>query len=428
MIQSGWRKQTPGLCRANGLAEDGERLAIPKNQAMLAIRRVAHVIGLKPGDIMLLETLCVFTKPCDWEEGARPIVWPSNDYLVENTGYSLSAVKRHLRRLAEAGLIAFKDSSNGKRWGYRDKDGRIVEAYGFDLSPLAARVVEFEALHASLEAERTLVKDLRRGVTILRRTVAALLSSDHVNRTDALWWDLGQRYEALLASLRHSARDTTTLCELHQALSALKEEAEEALRKTAEAPVDAAPDPVAEWEGSTNMIPRGAVSAPHIRITTDLELVNRNRIEHGAEAPATAEPPTISVRAGEAEVVHGRSPEPTRITSELSIQAILVACPVFTDMARGIAGHIRNWRDFLSAADRIRPVIGISEDAWATAHRAMSREAAAVAIALITDKYSDGVVSSPGGYLRGLTLKAANGDLHLARSVFGRFRERQASG
>ena len=117
MIQSGWRKQTPGLCRANGLAEDGERLAVPKNQAMLAIRRVAHVIGLKPGDIMLLETLCVFTKPCDWEEGARPIVWPSNDYLVENTGYSLSAVKRHLRRLAEAGLIAFKDSSNGKRWG-----------------------------------------------------------------------------------------------------------------------------------------------------------------------------------------------------------------------------------------------------------------------------------------------------------------------
>lgn len=152
MTQSGWRKPTPGLCKANGLAKDGEQLAVPRNQAMLALRRVAHVIGLKPGDLMLLETLAAFTKPGDWETGARPIVWPSNDYLIESTGYSLSAVKRHLRRLSEAGLIAYRDSSNGKRWGHRDKDGRIIEAYGFDLSPLAARTGEFETLHAAAGA------------------------------------------------------------------------------------------------------------------------------------------------------------------------------------------------------------------------------------------------------------------------------------
>jgi len=33
--------------------------------------------------------------------------------------------------------VALKDSLNGKR----DPKGRIVEAYGFDLSPLAARYV-----------------------------------------------------------------------------------------------------------------------------------------------------------------------------------------------------------------------------------------------------------------------------------------------
>lgn len=428
MIQSGWRKPTPGLCRANDLAEDGEQLAVPKNQAMLAMRRVAHVIGLKPGDLMLLETLAVFTKPCDWEKGARPIVWPSNDYLVERTGYSLSAVKRHLRRLAEVGLVAFRDSSNGKRWGHRNKeDGRIVEAYGLDLSPLAARAREFEALHAALEAERTLTRDLRRGITILRRTVAALLSSD-VDLADALWHDIARRYNALMATLRYVERDLNALREVHQAFLALRGDAEEALRRTSKGSVDNDPDAAGGCENITNLSPTGVNSAPHIQITTHLKHVNCNGIEHATEANGAAEPPMASLKADVAGVAAGKigsARDRPRVPNELSLQAILIACPAFTAMARGIAGHIRDWRDLLAVADRIRPVIGISEDAWASAHRAMSREAAAVALALITDKYSDGLVSSPGGYLRGLTLKATTGDLHLARSVFGRFRERQ---
>ncbi|MCT7667519.1 plasmid replication protein RepC [Shinella kummerowiae] len=430
MTQSGWRKPTPGLCKANGLAKDGEQLAVPKNQAMLALRRVAHVIGLKPGDLMLLETLAVFTKSCDWETGARPIVWPSNDYLIESTGYSLSAVKRHLRRLSEAGLIAYRDSSNGKRWGHRDKDGRIIEAYGFDLSPLAARTGEFEALHAALQAERNQVKDLRRGITILRRTVAALLDSDPAGRADAFWRGIGQRYDALLAALRQGARDTVALSRLHQSFKLLRDDAEEALRKIAETPAEAASEAVEANRNPANMNPTGAVSAPHIRITNDIQPVNRNGMDHATETPVANERPTEGMRASAAGAKSGASRverQPVRAPGELSIRSILYACPAFADMAHGIAGHINSWRDLVAVADRIRPIIGISEDAWAVAQRAMSREEAAAALALITDKYSDGVVSSPGGYLRGLALKAKSGELHLARSVFGRFQERQGA-
>lgn len=430
MTQSGWRKPTPGLCKANGLAEDGAQLAVPKNKAMLAIRRVAHVIGLKPGDLMLLETLAVFTQPCDWEKGARPIVWPSNDYLMESTGYSLSAVKRHLRRLSEAGLIAYRDSSNGKRWGHRDKDGRIIEAYGFDLSPLAATAAEFEALHASLQAERNRVKDLRRGITILRRTVAALVDSGPAGRADAFWRGIEQRYDALLATLRQGARDTTALSRLHQSFKLLRDEAEAALRKMAEAPAEAASEPAGTSRHPANMNPTGAVSAPHIRITNDIQAVNRNGIEHATEAPVASEPPAEGGRANAAGAASGPSMaerQPARAPRELSIRSILYACPAFAEMAHGIAGPINSWRDLVAVADRIRPIIGISEDAWAVAQRVMNREEAAAALALITDKYSDGVVSSPGGYLRGLALKAKNGELHLARSVFGRLQERQGA-
>ena len=137
--QSGWRKATAGLATAEQLAHAGEQAAVPKTQAFVALKRVGAHIGLKAGDILLLDTLGAFTQAQDWEEGRRPIVWASNAYLMEQTGFSLSALKRHARRLAEAGVISFKDSPNGKRWGTRDKRGVIVAAYGIDLSPLRAR-------------------------------------------------------------------------------------------------------------------------------------------------------------------------------------------------------------------------------------------------------------------------------------------------
>jgi replication initiation protein RepC len=92
---------------------------------------------------------------------------------MDQTGFSLSALKRHARRLAEAGIIAFKDSPNGKRWGRRDADGVILEAYGFDLSPMSARVEEFEDLYAQLQAERELCLRLKRQITVARRMIRA---------------------------------------------------------------------------------------------------------------------------------------------------------------------------------------------------------------------------------------------------------------
>ena len=84
-----------------------------------------------------------FTQPQDWERGGRPIVWPSALLQQEALGVSESQAKRLNRCLIEAGLVTMKDSPNGKRYGKRDAKGRIVEAYGFDLSPIAARYAEF---------------------------------------------------------------------------------------------------------------------------------------------------------------------------------------------------------------------------------------------------------------------------------------------
>ena len=101
MTQSGWRKPTPALGTADQLARDGEQISIAKTRSVVAAKRVGAHIGLKAADLLLLDTLAAFTQPQDWEEGRRPIVWASNAYLMERTGFSLSTLKRHARRLAE---------------------------------------------------------------------------------------------------------------------------------------------------------------------------------------------------------------------------------------------------------------------------------------------------------------------------------------
>jgi replication initiation protein RepC len=79
--------------------------------------------------------------------------------------------------MIEAGLITMKDSPNGKRYGKRDPKGQIVEAYGFDLSPIAARHAEFARLAAEAKAEREEMGRLRRRATIARKSIIQILET-----------------------------------------------------------------------------------------------------------------------------------------------------------------------------------------------------------------------------------------------------------
>ena len=81
------------------------------------------------------------------------------------------------RALIEAGLITMKDSPNGKRYGVRDRAGRIIEAYGFDLSPIAARHAEFVRLAEEARAERAEMGRLRRRATIARNGITQILET-----------------------------------------------------------------------------------------------------------------------------------------------------------------------------------------------------------------------------------------------------------
>lgn len=385
MRNDGWRKPTQALGRAEHLAAAGEARAASRTRCVVAIKRVGAHIGLKAADLLLLDTLSAFTQPQDWEAGRRPIVWASNAYLMERTGFSLSTLKRHARQLVEVGAITFRDSPNGKRWGHRDADGVIVEAYGFDLSPLSARVEAYEAMAEALAAEYALCQRLRRQITVARRSIRARLEAGQAGRA------LREAFEALLARLPGVRAASDVLSELLEHFLALL------TRARAE---------MSEAEESEKMNPREVISDPHIQITNELESVSCNSSEDEKVADAPPRPD---------ENVSGK---PMRVG--VDIPTILQACPEFTTWARQLGGYVRNWSDLVRVASDLRPMIGVSEQAWTRAQAQMGKAGAAAALALIFDKVHAGTVTSPGGYLRGMADKAGAGELHLERSFFGR--------
>jgi replication initiation protein RepC len=141
---------------------------------LAAFQEAAPYLGLPPQAFMLIEWLVKMTRPQDWETESRPIVWPSAARVAEWLGLSPARVKTLNRVLLNAGVFVMRDSPTGKRYGRRDYKGRITEAYGYDLSPLAFRFDEFIRIAAEARTERERMQRLKRRATCARRAIAQI--------------------------------------------------------------------------------------------------------------------------------------------------------------------------------------------------------------------------------------------------------------
>ncbi|MEL6242972.1 MAG: plasmid replication protein RepC [Pseudomonadota bacterium] len=429
MTHTGWRKPTPGLLQAEKYAKVGEQLAIPKSQAIVAAKKIAAAIGLKSQDLLLLDTFGAVTQPQDWEQGRRPIVWASNNFLMEQTGFSLATLRRHIRRLCETGVISMKDSPNGKRWGRRDEDGVIVEAYGFDLAPLAARAEEFEGLYAQLQAERAYCASLRNTITVTRRVIRAKIEKALESDLRGPWTALQDEFALLLQSLPKRSTGPEKLAMVLDWFKLLKDRVEKAFEAAFDWPQHSDVEHVSQPQTQDNLAPIQNNKTPtslenetDILTTNEPDPVNSNRFEtkHAAGAAPENPPGERVERLEEVDLEGEWSTHTNRRRSDIDIPTLMATCPEFGELARGLEGYIRDWNGVHRAAGKIRPMVGISEHAWNTAQKALGPEVAAAAVALIYDKHSAGEVSSPGGYLRGMVQKAQAGELHLERSFYGR--------
>jgi replication initiation protein RepC len=207
---TGFRRLTPGLLRADRTAESFDGLQddpTTPGQLLAAFKAAAPRLGLSPRLVHAVDWLFRFTQPQDWGRGGRPIVWPSASLQQEALGLSPTQVKAVNRALIEAELITMKDSPNGKRYGVRDRAGRITEAYGFDLSPIATRHGEFVRRAEEARAERAEMGRLRRRATIARKGIAQILeTAGEYSLQGEDWAGLARDTRALVKALRRVER------------------------------------------------------------------------------------------------------------------------------------------------------------------------------------------------------------------------------
>ncbi len=332
------------------------------------------------------------------------VVFPSNRSLAQRAhGMASTTLWRHLTALVAAGLIIRRDSPNGKRYARKGAEGaeRYSDAFGFDLTPLVTRAGEFEALAEELRARQKQRRLIKVRISLHRRDIGKLIALGLDEGMPGEWDAFRQRYLGLMRPLRR-LRDDCDLDGMADDLAVLRQDIAKALNLRIDAQIIVSND----LHFSEHM------SNSNTENLQDSEPAFEK--EGGGSDPTDATMGAVETKA-------------------YSLGMVMEACPDVHDY--GSNGRIRSWSAFFEAAGLIRPMIGISPDAWADAREVLGEFAAHVALATILQRSihsseaqtlpgttpgstrvvvnGSPAIHSAGGYLRVLTEKAKAGEFAL---------------
>jgi replication initiation protein RepC len=433
---TGFRAMTPGIFRAYETADLwGPQTAVTKKRAHTAFNSCTKYLGLRSHLIELMNKLLSFSKEIDWEGTSRPIVWPDNQRLLEQCALgSLSALKRSLRALAEAGMIAFKDSPTGRRIGRRNShDGRIVldRTYGIDLSPLGLKTPELEMIVTMQKNQQLDWRDLVAQYTRDRRRLVSIIEAGLAEAIPGPWENLNLELRQLQAQregLRNSGA-IDVLTSLHDQLLIVLERANAAY---AEAAKDFSSKPStgdvekARTQGTKpghyedKMDPVGSINEPPVQNTSPRNIYHLYKDDRRS---ANAQQLTLLSAGSASEEGLGNKPEreapaekePQSLARPIDSRTLLILCPDYAEFVQSP----KAWPEIIDAAERVvGPMMKVPPSTWKTACRLLGRERATAAVALIFEKHNDGLIDSPGAYLNGMIDRAQNGKLDLPSSLF----------
>lgn len=367
IASTGGRRLRYAALAAKKLALESGR-TVTRKELSAAARDAEKALALRPAQRLVLSELVACWGEQEWE---KLLVWPSNDHLVSRTGLNDRSIRRILAQLTDLELIVSKDSPNGKRFAIRDRAGHIIDAYGFDLTPIYARRGEWTAMLAEQKAMREIRKRAYDEVTVARRAAEEAINAlaQHFPAVDRS--DLEKRYSELLA--RTPARSTTALpTGLLQGWQNLRNLAEETFYKT----------------GNAGLLDR------HIETYNGSSSESCTKGFHG-------KPEAIPPKE-----------EPAK---HLSPALIVEACPAINDYGRPVRGIA----DVVAAGRYLRASLGAHESAWNEAVAEIGLVGAAAAVVYVLQLYDDDVsaggsrIRNPGGYFRALVRMVKAGKLNL---------------
>ncbi|MER8573555.1 plasmid replication protein RepC [Mesorhizobium sp. M1374] len=403
------RRMTPQRAEYRRLAQSAKIGVVTRGQLAVLAHNLPCTGLINATESHLLVTL-INTAPGEaFEKAGRPIIFKSNQQLAFEINRSAGRVSRMLSSLFDTGLVTMQDSGNYKRYPVRSASGSIVDGCGIDLRILIVRYRELDDLVRQAKAEkataRAALRRYRGALRNLRCTLATVtdLSERARARQEA-------RLERVVALVGTAAKASSGV--LRRAMALFEWLIERTLQLCPRS------EPALETENSACA---NAENDTHKQITSPDPLVNsnENRCSAAAEQLSLLEAGSASQWAFEASLGRGSYPvnQPKRLPHVVvALKDVLRAVPALNTYGFALP---RTWADLVRLAPQMCCIAGISDDARRCAVAQMGEQQAAVAIAVTLQKFDRQEVSSPGGYLRAMTDRAAAGELHLARSVFG---------
>lgn len=402
------RKQTSQRTEFRRLAQTAEIGTVTRGQ-LIGLAQSLPCLGLINGTEAHLLVVLISTAPAEsYDKGGRPIVFKSNAALAFEIGRSEGRVSRVLSRLFDVGVITMQDSGNYKRYPVRDGDDGIADACGIDLRVLIARFVELSGMVRKAKAEKkALNANLRRYRGAVRNLRYALASMDELPARLRDMFE--QRFARVLDAVGIATRASSTV--LRRATGLI----EWIIERVMQLPHG---EPSARNEDSTR---------PYVENDMHKQITNPYSLEYCKDEMRSAYAEQLSFSktgfAGKKALEKSLGRDTSQVNQPhhppqtlVGLQDLLRAIPVLTTYGMS---RPRTWAELARLGPQICRMAGISEDARRRAVDQMGEKAAAIAIAITLQKYDERLVKSPGGYLRAMTERAAAGELHLARTVFG---------
>lgn len=373
----------------------------PDKYAVLnAIRALPRSFPLTRSARGLLERMIEKTRPESWEMLSTPFIYAHNATLMSWTGLSLTALRRAVRELAEAGMIVPCDGRNGQR-GRRWQGQEGMSQVGFSLASLRYRWPDLQAQLEIGRRQRAEVAFLREAIADLNEQVrvAAELRGDEATALEA----------ARIMRLRRGTDLIDTLVSYHDIMKALWARVKP-VEKPAENRVDRPPVSV---RCTPEMAPMDAQSGTHYTERNNKkpkEVVvvapdGRNRIETMRRAGQVSQrEPSEGLEATILRVFPGTS------------TFFLTVCPALRDLCASAAPDRAQLTD---AAELLSGRIGIGYQSWKTGCIALGRFEAAVAVIVMATRRDQGEqIRHPDAYFRALVERGVRGTLHLDRSLY----------
>ena len=382
LASSGGRRLRHAALAARELVLETGR-TVTRKELSAAARDAAKALELRNGPRSVLSELVACWGEQEWD---RLLVWPSNDYLMSRTGLSERAVRYAFRVLIDLQLIVPKESPNGKRFAIKDLAGDLVDAFGFDLTPVYARRGEWAQRLVEQKQARETRKRIFDEITVSRRAAEEALSAlaEHFPELDRT--DLEDRLKGL--------------------------ESRTPLRSSKAMPLDA----LEEWKVLRSLCEKAFFDAGS----------GGKNCRHTYNNNGS---PTETCNKGfpkKAEAVLSKE----QTTEHLSPELILEACPTISDYGQ----PVRDLADIVAAGRYLRAALGAHESAWAEAVEELGTVRASIAVIYVLQLYEDDVaknggesrIKNPGGYFRALVRMVKSGKIDLAVELLAMRRRRMS--